>query len=267
MEASKSASFFLLCFFLLFFSASACDRCVRHSKAAHFSYSASPSVGTCGYGSMALEFTGGHVAAGSPAIYRDGLGCGACFQVRCKNTRVCRSAGVKVTLTDLNKGNSTGLVLNKGAFVSMAKNGKAQELMRRGIVDVEYKRIPCEYSRHNLSIRVEETKKGSNHLAIKLLYQGGQTDILGVDVAQVDSPIWHAMDRDYGPVWSTIGRVPARSLYFRMVITGGYDGKWLWTPKAVLPADWTIGSVYDMGIQIADTAQEDCYPCDSGEWK
>lgn len=68
------------------------------------------------------------------------LGVWICTQVRCKNTRVCRNAGVKVTLTDLNKSNGAGLVLNERAFMAMAKNGKAQELMRRGIVDVEYKR-------------------------------------------------------------------------------------------------------------------------------
>lgn len=46
-------------------------------------------------------------------------------------------------------------------------------------------RVPCEYRNQNLAVRVEESSKKPNYLALKLLYQGGQTEIVGVDVAQV----------------------------------------------------------------------------------
>jgi len=36
-----------------------------------------------------------------------------------------------------------------------------------------------------LAVRVEESSKKPDYLAIKFLYQGGQTEIVGVDVAQV----------------------------------------------------------------------------------
>ena len=48
-------------------------------------------------------------------------------------------------------------------------------------------RIPCEYKKQNLSIRVEESSRRPDQLVIKFLYQGGQTDIVAVDVAQVPS--------------------------------------------------------------------------------
>lgn len=159
-------------------------------------------------------------------------------------------------------------------------------------------RIPCDYENKNLSIRVEENSRRPNYLAIKFMYQGGQTDIVGVDVAvvsaytepvrfsrmdrshlrfvagantfsldrQVGSSNWQFMRRDYGPVWST-SRAPAGPLQFRMVVTAGYDGKWVWAQSAVLPTDWKTGSVYDSGVQIDDIAQEGCDPCDTRDWE
>ncbi|RZR82482.1 hypothetical protein BHM03_00008906 [Ensete ventricosum] len=98
-------------------------------------------------------------------------------------------------------------------------------------------RIPCEYNK-NLSIRVEEKSQSPNYLAVKFLYQGGQTDIVAVDVAQL-----------------------------RMVVTGGYDGKWVWAQEEVLPVDWKTGSVYELGLQITDIAREGCFTCDTKDWK
>lgn len=47
-------------------------------------------------------------------------------------------------------------------------------------------RIPCDYQKQkNLGIRVEESSRKPHYLAIKFLYQGGQTEIVAVDVAQV----------------------------------------------------------------------------------
>ncbi|PIN25731.1 hypothetical protein CDL12_01525 [Handroanthus impetiginosus] len=259
--------FYLLCLVTLVLASSAiaCDRCVHRSKVAFFSKAQALQSGACGYGSLAIGFNDGRLAAAAPSIYKDGAGCGACFQIRCKDERICSKEGTTVLVTDQNRNNATDFVLSSRGFVAMAKKGMGQDLLKLGLADVEYKRVPCDYQNKNLAIRVEESSQKPHYLAIKFLYQGGQTEIVGVDVAQVGSSNWKFMSRNHGAVWDT-SRVPNGALQFRLVVTAGYDGKWYWA-KSVLPADWKNSVIYDSGIQISDIAQEGCSPCDETTWK
>ncbi|GFQ01880.1 expansin-like a2 [Phtheirospermum japonicum] len=256
----------LVIFVIVVSSATACDRCLHQSKVAFYSSDQPLRSGACGYGSLAIGFNYGRLAAAVPSIYKDGAGCGACFQMRCKDANICSKEGTNVIVTDLNNDNRTDFVLSNKAFMAMAKNGSGQDLLKRGLVDVDYKRIPCDYKK-NLTIRVEESsQKENNYLAIKILYQGGQTEIVSMDVAQVEAANWGSMSRNYGAVWDA-SKVPNGALQFRFRVTAGYDGKWYWA-KHVLPADWKNGLVYDSGLQITDIAQEGCSVCDnSTTWK
>ncbi|KAF7810745.1 expansin-like A2 [Senna tora] len=185
-------------------------------------------------------------------------------QIRCNNPSLCTKAGTRVLVTDLNNNNHTDFVLSTRAFAAMAHKGMLQQILKLRIVDIQYKRVACEYKKQNLAVRVEESSKKPDYLAIKFLYQGGQTEIVGVDVAQVASPNWNYLSRKNGAIWET-DRVPAGALQLRMVITSGFDGKWIWAPN-VLPADWKPGHVYDTGLQITDIAKEGCSPCDDATW-
>ncbi|RZB47042.1 Expansin-like A2, partial [Glycine soja] len=69
------------CVLLLFVSSyTACDRCLHQSKASYFSKAYALSSGACRYESLALDISGGHLAAGVASLFIDGVGCGACFQ-------------------------------------------------------------------------------------------------------------------------------------------------------------------------------------------
>lgn len=52
-----------------------------------------------------------------------------------------------------------------------------------------WNRVPCEYKNQNLALRVEESSQKPHYLAVKVLYQGGQTEIVSIDVAQVSQNI------------------------------------------------------------------------------
>ena len=62
------------------------------------------------------------------------------WQIRCKNTALCSSRGTRVVVTDLNKNNQTDFVLSSRAFMAMANKGMGQDILKHGILDVEYKR-------------------------------------------------------------------------------------------------------------------------------
>ena len=123
-----------------------CDWCPRHSTASLMIFPPA-AAGACGYGAaLAAELNGGgYVAAAAGAeFFRDGAGCGACYQLRCRDRRVCGDGGVKVVVTDA--ANRTGFLLaSREAFAAMAKDGRADQLLLASgsdnvVVPVEFRR-------------------------------------------------------------------------------------------------------------------------------
>lgn len=66
--------------------------------------------------------------------------CTCILQIRCKDSALCTKQGTRVILTDLNRNNQTDFVLSTRAFTALAQKGKGQDVLKRGIVEVEYKR-------------------------------------------------------------------------------------------------------------------------------
>ncbi|MBA0593292.1 hypothetical protein Gorai_010245, partial [Gossypium raimondii] len=97
-----------------------------HSRAAYYPNSDEhgTDVGACGFGSFGATINGGDVSAASD-LYRNGVGCGDCYQVRCTNSHYCSDKGVTVVITDQGSGPNTDFILSRRAFGRMAQTKDA----------------------------------------------------------------------------------------------------------------------------------------------
>ncbi|KAF3448244.1 hypothetical protein FNV43_RR08957 [Rhamnella rubrinervis] len=204
--------------------------------------------GACGYGEYGRTVNDGHVA-GVARLYRNGSGCGACYQVRCTNKQYCSDDGVNIVATDYGEGDRTDFILNTRAYAKLALPNLALELFSYGVVDVEYRRISCRYSGYNnLMYKVHEHSRYPHYLAIVILYIGGQNDITAVELWQEDCKEWKPMRRAFGTVWD-MENPPKGSINLRLQVSGTAGVTWVQNNNAI-PDYWNAGVVYDSTIQL-----------------
>ncbi|GER39658.1 expansin L [Striga asiatica] len=95
-------------------NAATCTDCFIQSRATHYPNSddKGTETGSCGYGTFGATINGGHVSAASQ-LYRNGVGCGACYQVRCTNSYYCSDKGVTAVITDHGASDRTDFILSR----------------------------------------------------------------------------------------------------------------------------------------------------------
>ncbi|KAF3449503.1 hypothetical protein FNV43_RR10231 [Rhamnella rubrinervis] len=225
--------------------------CFIQSRAAHYPNSAEQGseIGACGFGSFGATINGGDVSAVS-ALYRGGVGCGACYQVRCTNSAYCSSKGVTVVITDQGSSDRTDFVLSQRAFGRMAQttNGAAA-LLSLGVVDIEYRRVSCSYPNKNITIKIDEHSNHPHYFAFVIWYQQGMKDITAVQLCETQNFVCKLLERSHGAVWTTI-TPPSGPLQVRMLFSDD-DGDETWVaPVNNIPENWKAGETYDSGVQV-----------------
>lgn len=107
-------------------------------------------------------------------------------QVRCKIPQFCDENGAYVVVTDYGEGDRTDFIMSPRAYSRLGRNADASaELFKYGVMDVEYRRVPCRYGGYNLLVKVHEHSRNPHYLAIVILYLGGTYDVTAVELWQV----------------------------------------------------------------------------------
>ncbi|KAG2679947.1 hypothetical protein I3760_11G074800 [Carya illinoinensis] len=203
--------------------------------------------GACGYGEFGRTVNDG-IVTGVSKLYRNGTGCGACYRVRCTSSQYCSEDAVHVVVTDYAEGDKTDFILSSRAYTRLARPSykATKELLARGVIDVEYRRVSCHYPGHNIMFKVHEQSRYPNYLALMVLYAEGINDITAVELYLENCKQWRGMRRAFGAVWEMSDQVPSGPTKLRFQVSGN---KWV-ESKNDLPASWNAGVAYDSDIQL-----------------
>ncbi|OEL38362.1 Expansin-B7 [Dichanthelium oligosanthes] len=212
--------------------------------------------GACGFKRVNLPPFSAMTSCGNQPLFKDGKGCGSCYQVRCFAHPACSGVPETVIITDMNY-YPVALYhfdLSGTAFGAMAMGGRNDELRHAGIIDIQFKRVPCRYPGLTVAFNVEHGSN-PNYLAVLVEYEDGDGDVVQVDLMESRAEgggggptgVWEPMRESWGSIWRMDTRRPLRGP-FSLRITNE-SGRTL-VAEQVIPADWRPNNVYRSIVQF-----------------
>jgi len=203
--------------------------------------------GACGYGGLVKQIPfQSKIAAGSPALFKGGKGCGACYHVKCTENGLCSQTAVTVVITDECPG---GICSGSGkkhfdlsgtAFTDMASPGASSNLLNTGVVSILFRRVPCEYPGKNIAFHVNGGAS-DYWFAILIEYEDGDGDLRAVYLKQANSNTWQGMEQTWGANWC-LNSGPLQSP-FSIRLQSLSTGRTL-TANNVIPQNWQASATY-----------------------
>lgn len=206
--------------------------------------------GACGYQNLVDQppFSS-LITAGGPSLYQSGKGCGACYQVKCTSNSACSGDPVTVVVTDECPGGgpctaeSAHFDLSGTAFGGMAVSGQEDKLRNAGVLQIQYKRVPCKYPGRSVAFHVDA---GSNpyYFAAVVEYEDGDGDLRSMEIKQAldKEDAWIPMEQSWGALWRiNSGSVLRAPLSIKL--TSLVSGKTI-VASGVIPAGWVPGKTY-----------------------
>uniref|UniRef100_A0ACD5U505 Uncharacterized protein n=1 Tax=Avena sativa TaxID=4498 RepID=A0ACD5U505_AVESA len=206
--------------------------------------------GACGIKDVNLPPYLGMTACGNVPIFKDGKGCGSCYQIKCQKPEPCSNQPITIFITDMNYEPIAPyhFDLSGKAFGLMALPGKEQALRSAGELDMQFRRVQCKYPPGTkITFHVE---KGSNpnYLAVLVKFVADDGDIVQMDI-QDKAPYagWKPMKESWGAVWRWDGAQALKPpLSLRLTSESGKKV----TAKDVIPVNWKDDTVYQSNVQF-----------------
>ncbi|KAL6642712.1 hypothetical protein ACP70R_020893 [Stipagrostis hirtigluma subsp. patula] len=207
--------------------------------------------GACGFKHTNQYPFSSMTSCGNEPIFKDGKGCGSCYQIRClkSNHPACSGQPKTVVITDMNyyPVAKYHFDLSGTAFGSMAMPGLNDKLRHAGIIDMQFRRVPCNFPGLTINFHVEH---GSNpmYLAVLVEYEDKDGDVVQVDLMEGNSGHWVPMRESWGSIWRMDSNHPLRGPFSLRIRSD--SGKTLVANK-VIPANWRPDTDYRSFVQFS----------------
>ncbi|KAM3251175.1 expansin-B15 [Capsicum annuum] len=160
------------------------------------------------------------ITAGNQDLFKQGSGCGACYQVMCTQTQNSHCSGnpITVTLTDECPGacnnDPVHFDLSGIAYGKLAKSGEAAQLHNAGRIPIFYKRVACNYN-SNILFKVD---KGSNPNFFAVVSEAvngdGDLSLVEIKTGGASTTAWTPMKRMIGSTWNVGIQPNTQNLHF-----------------------------------------------------
>ncbi|KAJ1415040.1 RlpA-like protein, double-psi beta-barrel domain [Sesbania bispinosa] len=204
--------------------------------------------GACGFRDYGRTVNDGSVATVSAKLWKNGVGCGACYQVRCKIPELCDVNGTYVVVTDnYGQGDGTDIIMSPRGFSKLGSNPAATDKLKKyNGVDIEYKRVPCSFKGNNIVFQINEQSKKPGYFSITVLYVGGTYDVTAVEMWQQEHNKWEPLQRTNGAVFG-FGNPPNGDIHLRFQERRSTGLKWVKLLFPV-PANWKVGDTFSFNM-------------------
>ncbi|XP_047149969.1 putative expansin-B2 [Vigna umbellata] len=202
--------------------------------------------GACGYAdSVQKPPLSKMISAGGSSLFRGGRGCGACYQVKCRESTACSGNPVSLMITDECPGCHSASVhfdLSGTVFGSMATPGKENSLRNVGQLQILYRRVACSFG-NSIAFSVD---KGANpyYFATAIEYENGDGDLVEVQLKQANSDTWLPMQRSWGSRWSLNFGSRMQPPFSIKLTEDGNNKRNTIVAENVIPSGWKAGLVY-----------------------
>nr|XP_024382985.1 uncharacterized protein LOC112285885 isoform X2 [Physcomitrium patens]PNR49077.1 hypothetical protein PHYPA_010973 [Physcomitrium patens] len=203
--------------------------------------------GACGYGNLYASGYGVHTTALSSALFKNGMACGACFEVQCGGKgKPCKPGSVVVTATNFcppNPGQSANnggwcnppnehFDLSYPAFVKIADP-------KAGAVPLQYRRVPCQKQGG-----IRFTINGNCNFILVTITNVGGSGVVTAAYLKGDKTEWSPLSRNWGANWQCRRNYCGQGISIKIVTS---DNKVSVTKLA--KSDWCFGKTF-IGKQV-----------------